>query len=38
MARMLIASELVDSESQETTAIKNPATGEMVDSVPRGTI
>jgi acyl-CoA reductase-like NAD-dependent aldehyde dehydrogenase len=38
MARMLIAGELVDSESKETTAIKNPATGEVVDNVPKGTI
>ena len=38
MPRMLIASELVDSESKETTTIKNPATGELVDSVPKGTI
>jgi len=38
MARMLIASELVESESRETTAIKNPATGEVVDSVPKGTV
>jgi succinate-semialdehyde dehydrogenase/glutarate-semialdehyde dehydrogenase len=35
---MLIASELVDSESKETTTIKNPASGEVVDSVPKGTI
>jgi acyl-CoA reductase-like NAD-dependent aldehyde dehydrogenase len=38
MSRMLIASELVGSESKETTTIKNPATGEVVDSVPKGTI
>ena len=38
MAKMLIASELVDSESKETTTIKNPATGEVVDNVPKGTI
>jgi len=38
MARMLIASELVDSESKETTTIKNPATAEVVDTVPKGTI
>ena len=38
MARMLITSELVESESRETTAIKNPATGEVVDSVPKGTV
>jgi succinate-semialdehyde dehydrogenase/glutarate-semialdehyde dehydrogenase len=35
---MLIASELVDSESKETTTIKNPATGDVVDTVPKGTI
>ena len=38
MAKLLIASEYVDSESNETTAVKNPATGEVVDSVPRGTV
>ncbi|MGZ8488843.1 MAG: aldehyde dehydrogenase family protein [Candidatus Binatia bacterium] len=38
MAKMLIAGELVDSESNETTTIKNPATGEVVDNVPKGTI
>jgi acyl-CoA reductase-like NAD-dependent aldehyde dehydrogenase len=36
MAKMLISSELVDSESKETTVIKNPATGEVVDNVPKG--
>ena len=38
MAKLLIASEYVDSESNETTAVKNPATGELVDSVPKGTV
>jgi len=38
MAKLLIASEYVDSESNETTAVKNPATGELVESVPRGTV
>ena len=38
MAKLLIASEYVDSESNETTAVKNPATGEVVDSVPKGTV
>ena len=38
MAKLLIASEYVDSESKETTAVKNPATGEIVDSVPKGTV
>jgi succinate-semialdehyde dehydrogenase/glutarate-semialdehyde dehydrogenase len=35
---MLIAGELVDSESKETTTVKNPATGEIVETVPKGTI
>jgi succinate-semialdehyde dehydrogenase/glutarate-semialdehyde dehydrogenase len=38
MAKLLIASEYVDSESNGTTAVKNPATGELVDSVPKGTV
>ncbi len=38
MAKLLIASEHADSESHETTAVKNPATGELVDSVPKGTV
>jgi acyl-CoA reductase-like NAD-dependent aldehyde dehydrogenase len=38
MAKLLIASEHVDSESNETTAVKNPATGELVDSVPKGAV
>src|SRR5918999_4195667 len=38
MAKLLIASEHVDSESNETTPVKNPATGELVDTVPKGTI
>jgi len=38
MAKLLIASEYVESESNETTAVKNPATGEVVDSVPKGTV
>ncbi len=38
MAKLLIASEQVDSESNEITAVKNPATGELVDSVPKGTV
>ena len=36
--KMLIAGEQVDSESGETTQVRNPATGEVVDSVPKGTI
>ncbi|HZD40463.1 MAG TPA: aldehyde dehydrogenase family protein [Terriglobales bacterium] len=38
MARLLIASEFVDSESRETTPVRNPATGEVVDTVPQGTV
>src|SRR4029453_1274137 len=38
MAKMLIAGEQVDSESGQTTEVRNPATGEVVDSVPKGTI
>ncbi len=38
MAQLFIASEYVDSESKETTAVRNPATGEVVDTVPQGTV
>src|SRR5215475_11643827 len=38
MAKLLVASEFVDSESKETTPVRNPATGELVDSVPKGTV
>jgi len=38
MAKMLIAGEAVDSESRETTQVRNPATGELVDAVPKGTV
>jgi succinate-semialdehyde dehydrogenase/glutarate-semialdehyde dehydrogenase len=38
MAKMLIAGEGVDSESGETTQVRNPATGDVVDSVPKGNI
>ncbi len=38
MARLFIASEYLDSESKETTPVKNPATGEIVDTVPKGTV
>ena len=36
--KMLIAGEQVDSESGQTTEVRNPATGEIVDSVPKGTV
>src|SRR5215510_14355751 len=38
MVKMLIAGEQVDSESGQTTEVRNPATGEVVDAVPKGTI
>src|SRR5690242_2109009 len=38
MAKMLVASVQVDSESGQTTEVRNPATGEIVDTVPKGTI
>src|ERR1051325_4202602 len=37
MAKILIAGEQLDSESKQTTEVRNPATGEVVDSVPKGT-
>lgn len=38
MAKIFIAGEHLDSESKQTTEVKNPATGEVVDTVPRGTV
>jgi len=38
MAKMFVAGEQVDSESGQTTEVRNPATGEIVDTVPKGTI
>jgi succinate-semialdehyde dehydrogenase/glutarate-semialdehyde dehydrogenase len=38
MAKFLIAGESRDSESGEITEIRNPATGEVVDTVPKGTV
>ena len=38
MAKLLVASESIDSESKETTPVRNPATGELVDAVPKGTV
>jgi succinate-semialdehyde dehydrogenase / glutarate-semialdehyde dehydrogenase len=38
MAKMLIGGELVDSASGEAYDVKNPATGELVDKVPKGTV
>jgi len=36
MAKMLIGGELVDSASGQTYEVRNPATGEVVDKVPKG--
>ena len=36
MAKMLIGGEAVDSKGGETYEVKNPATGEAVDKVPKG--
>ena len=38
MAKMFIDGEYVDSVSRELTEIRNPATGEVVDTVPNGTL
>jgi succinate-semialdehyde dehydrogenase/glutarate-semialdehyde dehydrogenase len=38
MAKMFFAGAYADSESGETTEIRNPATGEVVDTVPKGTV
>ncbi|MCH7760965.1 aldehyde dehydrogenase [candidate division TA06 bacterium] len=37
MAKMFIAGEWMESESGQVTEIRNPATGELVDTVPKGT-
>ena len=36
MAQMLIGGQQVDSVSGETSEVRNPATGEVVDRVPKG--
>src|SRR4029434_8133376 len=36
MAKMLIGGELVDSVSKETYEVRNPATGAVVDTAPKG--
>lgn len=38
MLKYLIAGEPQDSENGEVTEIRNPATGELVDTVPKGTV
>jgi len=36
MAKMLIGGELVDSVTKDTSEVRNPATGAVVDKVPKG--
>src|SRR6266436_4039499 len=36
MAKMLIGGDLVDSVSKDTYEVRNPATGAVVDTVPKG--
>jgi len=38
MAQMYINGELVDAQSGKTIEVRNPATGEVVGSVPRGAV
>jgi succinate-semialdehyde dehydrogenase/glutarate-semialdehyde dehydrogenase len=38
MAKLFVAGEHLDSESGQATEVRNPATGEVVDTVPKGTI
>ena len=38
MAKMFIAGEWVNSENGQTTEVRNPATGELVDMVSKGTV
>ena len=38
MAKCYIAGEYQDSESKQATEVRNPATGEVVDTVPKGTV
>ena len=38
MAKFFVAGELQDSESKQVTEVRNPATGEVVDTVPKGTV
>ena len=38
MAKFFVAGEYQDSESKQATEVRNPATGEVVDTVPKGTV
>jgi len=37
MAKFFVAGEYQDSEGKQATEVRNPATGEVVDTVPKGT-
>ena len=37
MAKFFVAGEYQDSEGKQATEVRNPATGEVVDNVPKGT-
>jgi succinate-semialdehyde dehydrogenase/glutarate-semialdehyde dehydrogenase len=38
MAKFFVAGEYQDSESKQAIEVRNPATGEVVDTVPKGTV
>ncbi|MEK7335286.1 MAG: aldehyde dehydrogenase family protein [Candidatus Binatota bacterium] len=38
MAKFFVAGEYQDSESKQATEVRNPATGEVVDTVPKGNV
>ncbi len=38
MAKFFVAGEQLESESKQVTEVKNPATGEVVDTAPKGTV
>ena len=38
MAKMIVGGELVEAENHEVMEVRNPATGELVDTAPRGTV
>src|SRR3972149_11784691 len=38
MAKFFVAGGYQDSEGKQATEVRNPATGEVVDTVPKGTV
>ncbi|MBI2352354.1 MAG: aldehyde dehydrogenase [Deltaproteobacteria bacterium] len=38
MAKFFVAGEYQDSENKQATEVRNPATGEVVDTVPKGNV